>query len=103
MLPEVNFHDSYLADFSIGPRHELRITVELTRPSSQRTIGIRFSGIRNFDQVTAYFDVLKRLEDNERYIGEITALKQSSKRLYLIQLADRPALSIEAKKTEEIN
>lgn len=55
-----DFLHSVIVESSIGPRRELSLHIALSKVNSQITpqsdeVGLRFGGIENFDEVSAFF------------------------------------------------
>jgi hypothetical protein len=94
------YHDAHPARFTLGPRREivLEIALDPVWNKGRRTAHVRFSGIKNLDQVTAF---LKRLPDppaSEAYLVEILELKLKSKhsRTATLKLVNLGHIEIEA-------
>lgn len=74
-----NYHDGHLVKFTLGPRQELTLEIDLDpvwnkEPSSAL---VRFGGIKNFAEVTAFFQTLPQRPHPDAYIAEIIGLRYS--------------------------
>ena len=78
-----HFHDGQLTDFAVGPRHEVTLYIALDpvwNQKQERTVLVRFGAIQNFDEVTAFFEKIKRPADRDRSIAEVVGLVHSGDR-----------------------
>lgn len=78
-----NYHDGSLVSFTLGPRRELTLEVELDPIwNSQRlSARVRFGGIENYDAVADYFRALPLQRSGELYITGIMGLEYSRQEL----------------------
>ena len=83
------FHDGQLADFTIGPRREVSITVDLDpvwNPNQKRTVLVRFGAIRNMEVVQSFLERIVRPERADRYLDEVQDLEYDKDRKDVIHL-----------------
>jgi hypothetical protein len=71
------YHDGLLASFTLGPRRELTMIIDLNPVwnKEKRTISVRLGGIQNFDEITSFFEALPSPPQPNAYIDEIIGLE----------------------------
>lgn len=96
----VNFHDSQLAMFSVGPRKEVTLCVALDPVWNKeaKTVVVRLSAIENMPVVSAFFQKLELPADSKRFVSEIVQLAQPKKDVVLLELADHGSVEIHSRK-----
>src|SRR5262245_22448792 len=75
-----NFHDSWLASFTLGPRRELTLEIALDpvwNKEAPPSASVRFGGIENFDEVASFFRALPPPPRPDAYVAEIIGLQYS--------------------------
>src|SRR5262245_46011331 len=73
-----NYHDGQLASFVLGPRRELTLEIALDpvwNKEEPPAVTVRFAGIKNYDEVAAFFRTLPQPSRPDAYIAEIVGLK----------------------------
>jgi hypothetical protein len=84
-----NFHDSHLADFSIGPRKEVTLHIALNpmwNEKNEKTVVARFGAIENMEQVATFFQKVEQPSDRNRFIAEVVGLTEPKKNVFVLEL-----------------
>ncbi len=88
-IADVNFHDSHLSDFTVGPRQELSLKVALDpvwNPKSKGEVVVRMGAVENFATVRSFFEKITRPPEPEFYIAEIVRFESSARGAFLLEL-----------------
>lgn len=74
-----NYHDAQLASFTLGPRRELTLEVDLNPVwnKEMRSVSVRFGGIENYDEVKLFFHALPKPPRADAYIAQFVGLGYS--------------------------
>lgn len=72
-----NFHDGHLASFTLGPRREITLVIDLDpvwNKEAPPSVSVRFGGIGNYDEVASFFHALPKPQQPDAYIAEVLGL-----------------------------
>jgi hypothetical protein len=97
---EFNFHDSQLADFSVGPRREVALHIVLDpvwNEKKEKRVVVRFGAIENMSEVVAYFERLQKPADAGLFVAEVERFVVARSAATL-ELASVGMLQIQSKK-----
>ena len=100
-----NYHDGQLAKFTLGPRRELTLEVDLNPVwnKEKRSASVRLGGIENFDEVNSFFEALPKPPRPDAYLAEISGLWYSGEgtNWVIIELNDHGHISIHSRHVTE--
>lgn len=79
MIPDLqhNFHDASLRQVSLGPRREVTLVCKLDlcfNSNASPVMAVRFGGIANYDEVSAFFHPVASTEAGHDYIARVDRL-----------------------------
>jgi hypothetical protein len=100
-----NYHDSQLRSFSIGPRNELTLEVQLDpvwNPGGPSNARIRFGAIENLDEVKRFFNGIALPRSEGAFLTEVTSVACERKATWILDLSDYGNIRIVAKHCEEL-
>lgn len=77
-----NFHDGWLAAFTLGPRRELTLEIALDRvwnKDAASSVSVRLGGIGNYEEVALFFHALPKSRPPYGFIAEVIGLNYTGK------------------------
>ena len=99
-----NYHDGQLRSFSIGPRSELTLDVQLD-PFWNRggpfTARVRFGGIGNLDEVARFFERVAPPRSEGGFLAEVVGIAYEQKAKWILDLSGYGSVPILAKHCDE--
>lgn len=99
-----NYHDSHIQSFQVGPRQEVTLDIHLDpvwNKGGAVTARIRFAGIKNFPDVSAFFGKFVKPEEG-RFVDEIIGIKKTGKLTWLLDLDRSGSLVIQCSHFDEL-
>jgi hypothetical protein len=100
-----NYHDGQLEGVEFGPRREVVLSVRLDpvwNNGSDAPRRIRFSAIKNYAEVKAFFGGTSIRADTDRSLDEVLAIVRPSKTVIGIDFAKRGYVELQGAKVLEL-